>query len=514
MPSHPAPSLSTASRARPVQQPLSRRLLFPTLPPDASYPPLFSASGHSPELAAEIYDFIALALRAYVSPWWSKISRYDKEFIPEVNCILVHLIQTLEARLHGINLPHLLLCDVPVVLTQHYRDYRNAASKLSTSYADGGSSSLSHLFHQLQPHMALSADGKIKEDYYRQILDRLLQISLPPEDYAAEPERYIIREAILKVVLVDIFPKVTQPWFVQLSLLNLLGSEDGQVGNYIPTEASSPTPTPSSPSSYSFLILLLSTVQKLSGASLTIIHAYKQAVSTIKSVNQLPQPKVQPSLLQPPSQNVADRRRDADVSESSGTRERSPSSMSDSSESSQSAKDVFHERPSVAPSVAPSQAIVFPLLILFSEVFNTAERLAALIITTTLSVVIVLWTSFLDRLVPHLLMTSLSSTFILNIVRLAKRTLFPSGYPAPSYEEPTSEEQAAIRAKLVGVKPTGILAYFSPIILGPDPGATLDSAIEPLCDPNCNLHLVVIVLDRILVGLFPELIHPDEGLVR
>lgn len=49
-----------------------------------------------------------------------------------------------------------------------------------------------------------------------------------------------------------------------------------------------------------------------------------------------------------------------------------------------------------------------------------------------------------------------------------------------------------------------------PFILGSDPAVTLDAAIEPLSNAACNLHLAVTVLDRILVGLFPELVHPEE----
>lgn len=48
---------------------LHRRLLFPGLPASSPIPPLLPDA--SPELNAELYDFIALALRAYVHPWWS-----------------------------------------------------------------------------------------------------------------------------------------------------------------------------------------------------------------------------------------------------------------------------------------------------------------------------------------------------------------------------------------------------------------------------------------------------------
>jgi len=154
--------------------------------------------------------------------------------------------------------------------------------------------------------------------------------------------------------------------------------------------------------------------------------------------------------------------------------------------------------------------MALPLLILLSEILNTAERLAAKIITTALYLFIVLCTPFLNRLMPHLLMTSLSSTFMLNLTRAAKRTLFPNGYPGPPMEEPTLDEQAAIRAKLIAMRPSGALAYIMPIILGSDPAATIDSAIDPLNDSVCNLHLAVIILDRILVGLFehvPLMLH-------
>jgi hypothetical protein len=176
-----------------------------------------------PELTAELYDFIALALRAFVTPWWSKITRYDKEFFPEITRILTVFIRALEERALVTDLSPLILHDIPTLITQHYRDYRNAEAKLSTSYASGGAATLPQLFHQLEPHMAVSADGNIDEEYVRQIVDHILKSCLPPEDYEPESERFIIREVVLKVILKDILPKITQPWFVLRVILDLLG---------------------------------------------------------------------------------------------------------------------------------------------------------------------------------------------------------------------------------------------------------------------------------------------------
>lgn len=216
-----AASANSPSRA---QQSLARRILFPNT--TADLPPLLAAQNVPPELQAELYDVLALALRAYVNPWWTKITRYDKELLPQITHIVTTVIRALEARTLALDLPPLLFHDAPIILTQHFRDYRNAASKLSTSYATGGATSLPHLFHQLQPHIALSSDASIDLQYYRQILDHILKACLPPEDYEPEAERYVVREVILKVLVQDIIPHITQPWFIQKSILDILGSDD------------------------------------------------------------------------------------------------------------------------------------------------------------------------------------------------------------------------------------------------------------------------------------------------
>ncbi|KIM84582.1 hypothetical protein PILCRDRAFT_388314 [Piloderma croceum F 1598] len=215
-----------SSRASTVHHPpLPRRLLFPSLPPSADLPPLLS----SPDLTNELYNLIALALRAYVNPWWTKITRYDKEFLPEINRLIAIVIRSLDSRLAATDLSPLLYHDIPVLITQHYRDIRNASSKLSTSYAAGGSTSLPALFHQLQPHMAIDGES-IDEVYIRHVLDHILKCCLPPEDYAPEPERFIIREVALKVVLQDVIPKITEPWFLYKTVLDLVGPvEDNKV---------------------------------------------------------------------------------------------------------------------------------------------------------------------------------------------------------------------------------------------------------------------------------------------
>ncbi|KAF4623226.1 hypothetical protein D9613_001993 [Agrocybe pediades] len=446
----------------------------------------------APDLSNELHDFVALALRAYVSPWWSKITRYDKDFLPHLNLIITHVIRALDTRIQLLDLPDLVFHDAPTIIVQHYRDYRNAAAKVQTAYATGGAASLPALFAHLQPHMAISHDGVLDREYYRQIVDHILKSSLPPEDYEPESERIIVREVIVKVLIDDVLPKITQPWFINRSILDLIGNIDEP--SYIPV----PPLEPTSSASHSFIIIILSFLQSFSGMCLALIQAYKQAISTIKLVQQspsrTPQPPTNPTVSSVP-ERIA----------------RAPSMASAPSADSSfsSAKSVLLHLDNTPASHPSKQATQHNYadqpLTLLSELVSAKDRFTSSSILSFLTMTTSSMTPFVDKLLPHMLYNFLSPSFILNVTRTAKRTLFPNGYPGPQPPIPSVEEQAEWRAKLVAWRGTGGLALFTPLLLGPDPSATLGAALDPLSDPHCNLRLAVFLLDRILVGLFPEL---------
>lgn len=229
-----APSITSASSKLTTQghstASLTKRLLFPHLDPSAPIPLLLQSSTVYPALDAELYDLIALALRAYINPWWTKISRYDKQLLVEITRTLSSVFRVLEARLLAADLSPLIYHHLPVLLKQHCVDYRVAVRKLGSSYAAAGSASLPMLFHGQQQHVGVSIDGKIDEVYVRAAVDVVLKACLSPEDWDAEAERYLIRELIVKTVCVDVAPRITQPWFLHSTLLNLLGPAEPPLG--------------------------------------------------------------------------------------------------------------------------------------------------------------------------------------------------------------------------------------------------------------------------------------------
>ncbi|KAG7450305.1 uncharacterized protein BT62DRAFT_927622 [Guyanagaster necrorhizus] len=501
------------------QQPVSlaRRLLFPSLPNNDL--PLLLVCPVPPELNTELYDFIALALRAFVNPWWTKITRYDKEFLPDITRILTVVVRALEERVLATDFSSVICRDIPVILTQHYIDYRNASSKVATAYAAGGALSIDQLFHQFQPHMALSPDGQIDRVYVRQILDHILRVCLPPEDFEPEAERLIVREILLKIVVKDVIPKIVQPWFIQKTILDLLGPQSRSAGSIV-----SPESPPSSQSGQVFsfhtiLIVFLSAIQSISGACLALIHTYKQAVNTIKLVNQSPPKSFHPSSSHSSLKSTPSSSPVLPETNLSSSLSRAPSESS--STSSLAKAPLFPSDHPALPFVPTNQNEHHheyyahgPILVI-SEIFSMHERYASSVIITTISMLASFFTSFLDRLLPYLLDNMLSPALLLSIVRIGKRTLFPNGYPAPPPVDPTPEEQAEIHAKLLAWRGTGGLSYLTPILLGSDPSVALKSAIDPLTSTSCNVHLIMMILDRVIIALFPELggAGPGEVLI-
>ncbi|KAG1874267.1 PXA domain-containing protein [Suillus tomentosus] len=495
-------SNSITSNTTKQQQPatLAKRLLFPHLSPGSDLPPLFASPTCSPELNAEAYDFLALALRAFVNTWWTKITRYDKELLPEITIVLTTVLQTLETRLLSTDFSLFMFSVVPALITQHYRDYRHAASKASTSYAMGGAIPLPHLFHQLQPHVAISPEGKIDEEYFRQAFDHVLRSCLPPQNYTPEAERYIVREIILKVLVKDVLPRVTQPWFIQRTILDLLGPS-------LDTESDKP-PNVSPPSHthhahfsfHSLLVFFLSAVQSISGMGLAFVQTYKQTLSTIKLVNHSTRRTVNQRRASEPWRKA----RPAPISPMRNARSISPPLSSYASAAS-STLSMHADIPQPNPQRSSSHYAREPLTMI-SELFTMYERFATSAVMHMLCMICAATTPLMDRLLTHLLYTRiLCASSILFVLRLSKHTLFPNGYPGPPPIDPTPEEQIIIHQQLVRRLREQVPAFLAPVLLGSSPERTVEEMIRPLGDAACNAHLAVFIMDALLLSIFPEM---------
>ncbi|KAF9075228.1 PXA domain-containing protein [Rhodocollybia butyracea] len=474
--------------------PLSKRLLFPTAPASSfDLPPLLLNPLIPPELNAELYDFIALALRAFVQPWWTKITRYDKEFLPIITEILTHAVRTLEERLANAHqkgdLAKLVFRDVPLVVTQHYRDFRIAQCKVNSSYAAGGALSFSALFHASQSHIAVKPDGEIDSDYVRFLVDHILKTCLPKQDWDPEPERVIVREIVVKIVVKDIFGKITQPWFIEKMILEQLMSIPSHVK---PKDTLSHS---NGLSLHTLIVFVLTLIQSISGACLALVYAYRQLVITIKEVNhhagttETHSTQVPVTNLPPPPPPLPDI--DSVPVSRTPSEYSAPSVKHSVSSSSSNFLEPTPHSPSsdlTQPDLPPDYAS-YPLLVI-SEIFNMDARFASNAVMSTVGMATSQGVAggWIDKLLPYLLTPYALSQRI----------------PCSPPIDPTPEEQAETRQKLINFLDGNTLAS---LLLGPYPSDTISAALEPLENRECNFHLIMILLDSILGVLFPELFN-------
>lgn len=116
---------------------LARRLLFPSLSPNSPLPPFLDYDQFATTyddttktaLDAELYTLLALALRAHIAPWWTRLTRYDRDFIPYVGTLIAHVLRELVARAQRVNMADVLCCALPAVLEQHAIDVRAARAR-------------------------------------------------------------------------------------------------------------------------------------------------------------------------------------------------------------------------------------------------------------------------------------------------------------------------------------------------------------------------------------------------
>lgn len=174
------------------------------------------------------------------SPWYTKITPRDKDFLPCINQILAHVFRSLQPRLAGTEpLTTLLLLDIPTLLAFHVETHNLSQSVPSHPP-----------FGTLQPHIAVGREddalslpasppfpdetdassqppapplSPIEPLYLNQIIDGVLRVLLPLEDYESDLERTIVREIIVRVVLVGLLRKLCQPWFWWQVIGSVLG---------------------------------------------------------------------------------------------------------------------------------------------------------------------------------------------------------------------------------------------------------------------------------------------------
>ncbi|OOF97123.1 hypothetical protein ASPCADRAFT_514154 [Aspergillus carbonarius ITEM 5010] len=196
-------------------------------PPEDLLPPLTSSN----EVDRQLYALIAIIVKEFIFPWYSKITS-DQVLVSEVLQVIAHCTRALEQRLREVDVAQLFLDEIPALIETHITSYRLAKQQSESSQI---SPSLRELYHALNPHPGLSpvpdqSDGQAiaqqreSETTYRQLLVHgALSVLLPTEDLENACLRTLLGDILADLVLGNaVAGKVSEGWFLWESITKVV----------------------------------------------------------------------------------------------------------------------------------------------------------------------------------------------------------------------------------------------------------------------------------------------------
>ncbi|KAI9024006.1 PXA domain-containing protein [Hyaloraphidium curvatum] len=190
-----------------------------------------------PALDAELQMLVYLVLRDFVGTWYTGISGHD-DFYAEVVKTLCSVVSSIQERLAKIDVVQLAMEELPILLAEHVRNFRESESLFGT-LADGGAASVAELFQRRMPHPGMSSREAML-DHLRAIVDLGLHALLPASEVGAEALRLLVREAITVPGLAGMLERFSEPDFIADAVLKLLAALDASGGEEVPLETEKP----------------------------------------------------------------------------------------------------------------------------------------------------------------------------------------------------------------------------------------------------------------------------------
>ncbi|KAJ3217643.1 myocyte enhancer factor [Clydaea vesicula] len=165
----------------------------------------------------ELNATITNLIKDYINTWYFDISQ-DLEFQKELLSLTASIVGRLETRLRAFDWTTFCYIQLPSIFRQHIQDYRNCKKKVGTVYS--GLKNISEMFHGCQPHFALENEENQRE-YLRNLSEFLIETFLPVEE-SGEMVKYLLREILTNVVLINLVEKLSDPDYLNQLIVDAL----------------------------------------------------------------------------------------------------------------------------------------------------------------------------------------------------------------------------------------------------------------------------------------------------
>ena len=174
-----------------------------------------------------LQDMIGFIIRDYVTSWYNNIS-HNSAFPDELRAILCMVVTLITERIYVVDWVPFLTRNLVDTIATHVRLFKNARNKYNSPIKDGEArpADLETIFFNYEAEM----EGDVCRDavcyskegeslYFQELCELLLYLVLPKHEFQAGPVRCLTREILSSVVIQPSFSKLSEPDFVNQSLV-------------------------------------------------------------------------------------------------------------------------------------------------------------------------------------------------------------------------------------------------------------------------------------------------------
>jgi len=181
-----------------------------------------------------LQDMISYILRDYVTSWYEKISS-NPAFTDELRIILYNVVTLLTERIYVVDWVAYLTQDFVDDIATHVRLFKNARNKHNSPIRDGEArpADLETIFFNYEAEMegdtcrddvCLNMEGESL--YFQELCELLLYLVLPKHEFQSGPVRCLTREILSCAVFQPSFVKLSDPDFINQTLVWLYTEYD------------------------------------------------------------------------------------------------------------------------------------------------------------------------------------------------------------------------------------------------------------------------------------------------
>ena len=166
------------------------------------------------EVQTAVEQIVALAVRDFVSSWYSPLAQDDSVIPNLVNEVVLGVVVEVARRLKHVDVSTLLVTRIVPFITTHINECRNAERLLKTNlkkYLDANERDrdLAAFYFGGKLHHAINDS----DAYLRSLVEHVLPLVMPANDLSSPISRHISREIVLCHVLIPTLDMLIDPDF-------------------------------------------------------------------------------------------------------------------------------------------------------------------------------------------------------------------------------------------------------------------------------------------------------------